>query len=123
MAHYKGVCGSKDAVTVELDRRAHIWVDVTNNGTCSIKVRFGKSRHSLVPIFPAGFGLGFADVIQHFRELTKTVRSGKHITVDRDEVNYATISCDDMPPAEEGEEEEEEEEVRNCDFTYSIRIE
>ena len=115
MAKYKGACGTKDAVAQDSNRRVHFWVEVKNNGSCPLKVRFFKTSLVWIPLpgpvpgFPGG---GFF-TIDHTRELTKTVKPGDDAKVDRDEVNRVTISC---------EGEEEDGETKNCKFTYSITI-
>lgn len=108
MARYRGTCGSKDGEVADFKRRVHIWVDVTNEGVCPVKVRFFKTTIRWVA--GAGwFGLP-ALVAEHVRELTKTVDPGKTVSIDRDEVNRVTISCEgDAGPR------------HSCKFTYSIK--
>lgn len=108
MAKYRGTCGSKDGQVGDFKRRVHIWVEVTNNGTCPIKVRFYKTSIQLM--WGAGW-LGMPALApQHFRELTKTVPPGQTVSIDRDEINRVTILC-------EGKEGPR----HSCKFTYPIR--
>jgi hypothetical protein len=108
MAKYRGACGSKEGEVADFKHRVHIWVDVTNEGSCPIKVRFFKTTVEFV--WGAGW-LGFPALVpEHYRELTKTVPPGKTVSVDRDEVNRVTISCEGKEGAR-----------HSCKFTYSIR--
>jgi hypothetical protein len=106
MAKYRGQCGSKEGEAADFKRRVHIWVEVENNGICPIEARFFKTSW----VWGIGmFGLP-AVVADHTRELTKTVQPGKKVSVDRDEVNRVTISC-------EGKKGER----KSCEFAYSIK--
>jgi hypothetical protein len=114
MAKYRGFCGVNDVVVAEFNKRVHIYAEVTNEGDCPVKIRFGTSALG-------GFG-----IIKHFRQLTKTVQPGETKKADRDECNYVTISCDHIEDGEDPNDDEDlpyDEMVKNCRFTYSIQAE